>query len=918
MYPGQPAFKENSNSQPQQNNASTPQNVTRYGQQWAQQSTNSQTTPEHQVFQYAATYGAQAGQLGGSLHQPTPSQQPQQYHAYGQSQGQSPSTPNAGAAPALVPTSTPGSSAPHNLSSSAYTGYQSYGVSQAQQHQTPAISSQEPQYPQHQTLQQTHYSAQGATGHHGYQQLDHAAAPLGQPAPQQYAFNMTQSSGIVPSTGATNNAPWLWDKVEEALPSVNPAPGTQTTHIQTNPASSPAPTTQTSIHSATTAPTGTNPAAPAATPTPYPASAGQWQSVPAQLTATTWPQSQHQQEPVSASHSHHQNLPENNVASPPSTSQIYQPQPLATAATTWVQPPASTPAASSALYEMPADSNQTQTQQTAQGFPTSPYAMPLATPQLSANHSNNQHLAENAQQQLPPQQQTQPSQQLAQYPSQKPHSTNSNLYQVASNSQPYGAHNIAVPTYQQPPSQQQPQAQQTQPLYTPSPHQQLSPSAIPLPNMISQPAATQSPLAQQQGASGTHHTLTTGAQVTSPHIASQGISNASQSPTGFPTVTTSSSNIIDVPIQQPAALIPQQSVPQSAPATAAWSPPVQTPNPTQHSSIFQSTNTFQQPQQQQQQQTQCASPQAAGVVQPLPLDTISTVSQEPGEHIVGNDDQIQPMALVPVTEGELQSHDPVPEATQIQIIQLPPGALSLRKKLARRALIIGINYETNPEISTLRGCVNDAKMMALFLVKVYGYDPSDILLLTDDNPENVDRLPTTKNIWNGMKWLVHDAQPGDRFAFHFSGHGSQVEDYDGDEDDGFDEVIIPLDCVRGKLETVIIDDEMHDLMVKPLPKGAKLTAIFDSCHSGSALDLPYTYSTQGSLKEPNMAKEAGKGFLKAVAHSRRGNFIGAGMSLVQSAKKIATQDKTYMRAMINKTSQADVVSWSGSKDAQYS
>lgn len=32
---------------------------------------------------------------------------------------------------------------------------------------------------------------------------------------------------------------------------------------------------------------------------------------------------------------------------------------------------------------------------------------------------------------------------------------------------------------------------------------------------------------------------------------------------------------------------------------------------------------------------------------------------------------------------------------------------------------------------------------------------------------------------------------------------------------------------------------MNDIMVRPLAPGSRLTAIFDSCHSGTALDLPY-------------------------------------------------------------------------------
>jgi len=41
----------------------------------------------------------------------------------------------------------------------------------------------------------------------------------------------------------------------------------------------------------------------------------------------------------------------------------------------------------------------------------------------------------------------------------------------------------------------------------------------------------------------------------------------------------------------------------------------------------------------------------------------------------------------------------------------------------------------------------------------------------------------------------------------------------------------------------LMGKEMHDLMVKKLPAGCRLTAIFDCCHSGSALSLPYEYVT---------------------------------------------------------------------------
>ncbi|ORX34089.1 peptidase C14, partial [Piromyces finnis] len=46
----------------------------------------------------------------------------------------------------------------------------------------------------------------------------------------------------------------------------------------------------------------------------------------------------------------------------------------------------------------------------------------------------------------------------------------------------------------------------------------------------------------------------------------------------------------------------------------------------------------------------------------------------------------------------------------------------------------------------------------------------------------------------------------------------------------------------------ILDDEIYENLVTPLPKGCRLTAIFDSCHSGTVMDLPYTYQCDGSIE----------------------------------------------------------------------
>lgn len=189
-----------------------------------------------------------------------------------------------------------------------------------------------------------------------------------------------------------------------------------------------------------------------------------------------------------------------------------------------------------------------------------------------------------------------------------------------------------------------------------------------------------------------------------------------------------------------------------------------------------------------------------------------------------------------------------------------------------------------------------------------------MVLLTDDQ-QNPMSQPTKANILRAMHWLVKDAQRNDSLFFHYSGHGGQTKDLDGDEDDGYDEVIYPVDF---RTAGHIVDDEMHRIMVGPLQPGVRLTCIFDSCHSGSALDLPYIYSTQGVLKEPNLAKEAGQGLLGIVSAYARKDIGGMFSHASGLLKKVTQGDSVREKNMRTKTSPADVIMWSGSKDTQTS
>eukprot|EP00959_Pyramimonas_sp_CCMP1952_P333713 6988748-Pyramimonas_sp.AAC.1 len=162
----------------------------------------------------------------------------------------------------------------------------------------------------------------------------------------------------------------------------------------------------------------------------------------------------------------------------------------------------------------------------------------------------------------------------------------------------------------------------------------------------------------------------------------------------------------------------------------------------------------------------------------------------------------------------------------------PPPPLTGRRK----ALLIGINYKGTR--SELRGCVNDVHHIKSFLTaNGFTETPDTMVVLTDDQ-RDPNYLPTKMNIINALGWLSRGAQPGDILFWHFSGHGSQEPDPDGTEEDGMNETIVPLDF---KQAGQISDTHIFRALVQPLPSGVRLTAIMDCCHSGTGLDLPWTY-----------------------------------------------------------------------------
>lgn len=235
----------------------------------------------------------------------------------------------------------------------------------------------------------------------------------------------------------------------------------------------------------------------------------------------------------------------------------------------------------------------------------------------------------------------------------------------------------------------------------------------------------------------------------------------------------------------------------------------------------------------------------------------------------------------------------------------------------RRAVFIGINYFGQK--GELRGCINDVKNIKQFLTTHFRVD--EYLVLTDDQ-KDPKCIPTRQNILSAFRWLRDGARAGDSLILHYSGHGGSVKDKDGDEEDGMDETLIPVDYEKAGY---ILDDEVHSVLVRGLPRGVRLTAIMDCCHSESILDLPFLYTVDGNLQIIETSKN--EGIVTLVGAGTRflldGNKKHAVSNITKGMKMLMQGDKggnsaAREKAVQTRSTEADVIQFSGCKDHQTS
>lgn len=157
---------------------------------------------------------------------------------------------------------------------------------------------------------------------------------------------------------------------------------------------------------------------------------------------------------------------------------------------------------------------------------------------------------------------------------------------------------------------------------------------------------------------------------------------------------------------------------------------------------------------------------------------------------------------------------------------------------AKRAVLVGINDYTassfpapdtaplpDRDWEDLQGAVTDVGILRDLLISRYGFEPANIITLTD-------RQATGAAILDALDQnLLRPSKKDDIAFFYYSGHGSQVANSLSDEPDCLDESLVPADSRAGGAD--IRDKDLRRIFNGIIDRGARITVVLDSCHSGS-------------------------------------------------------------------------------------
>jgi metacaspase-1 len=238
------------------------------------------------------------------------------------------------------------------------------------------------------------------------------------------------------------------------------------------------------------------------------------------------------------------------------------------------------------------------------------------------------------------------------------------------------------------------------------------------------------------------------------------------------------------------------------------------------------------------------------------------------------------------------------------------------------SLHIGLNF-VNPDAyngwdGALSGCINDANSMHAIAVS-QGFQAEKL----------IDSQATASQVVSKICEKSQQLQAGDIFLLTYSGHGGQLPDQTGMEEDGMDETWVLWD-------RELLDNELYCLWGR-FASGVRIFVSSDSCHSGTVVRMLYKQQTKqrgrplniDGLKrasEDRLAQNrkiiGSNGLRSALTPTKepKPRFIPVDVSLRAFEKK--TEEYRYYGFMAGSKEQnpvsAQLIFISGCQDNQYS
>ena len=148
----------------------------------------------------------------------------------------------------------------------------------------------------------------------------------------------------------------------------------------------------------------------------------------------------------------------------------------------------------------------------------------------------------------------------------------------------------------------------------------------------------------------------------------------------------------------------------------------------------------------------------------------------------------------------------------------------------KRALLIGIGTYQSGRLGT------SADRDRYYMTQILNQQQFDDIKILSDNQA------TAIGIRRALRELIYRCQPGDKVVLHYAGHGTQLSDQNGDEQDHYDEALIPYDApqsdkvYRTKPDPFIRDDEIAIFLSQVrdmLGPTGHILLVIDACHAGT-------------------------------------------------------------------------------------